>query len=192
MAEARDPDKVCGANTSHGPCQQWKGANTAHKGFGACSRHGGSTPNNQLAADREISKQRMRTYGVPIDTDPLNALLGEVRRSAGIVAWLESRVGDLNEDGQGEQLLDKTMFGPKPAIWIKLFSDERAHLARVCKMAIDSGVQQELLDIMKQNGRALGEFVGAVLHDPELALTAEQLKAAVTIVQRHMQKMLTT
>lgn len=102
---------------------------------------------------------------------PLNALLGKVRRSAGVVAWLEARVGNLTEDGNGEQLLDMTMFGPKVSVWIKTFQDERAQLARVCKMAIDSGVQQELLDIMKQNGRTLGEFVADVLHDQRLALT---------------------
>jgi hypothetical protein len=37
-----------------------------------------------------------------------------------------------------------------------MYQNERAHLARVCKMAIDSGAQQEWLDWMKQRGRQLG------------------------------------
>src|SRR5947209_3374763 len=91
----RDPDRVCGAKTSHGPCQQWAGANTPHKGIGACSKHGGSTPNGIKAAETRMVEERARTFGEPIDTDPKTALLNEVKRSAGICAWLQEQIAVL-------------------------------------------------------------------------------------------------
>jgi len=79
------------------------------------------------------------------------------------------------------------MFGKKPTVWMKLYQDERAHLTRMSKVALDNGVAEKMLDVMKQNGWALGEFV-AVLHDERLALSAEQMEAAKTVVQELMQK----
>jgi hypothetical protein len=61
----------------------------------------------------------------------------------------------------------------------------------VSKVALDNGVAEKLLDVMKQNGRALGDFVGAVLHDERLALTSEQMEAAKIVVQELMQNALT-
>ena len=190
-----NPDKVCGAKTDHGACQQWKGYGTDHVGVGRCSRHLGATTNHNKKADQEIVETRMRTYGAPIETDPLTAILGEVARTAGHVAWLEAKIGNL-VDGKvakrsaDEPILEDTMFGKKPSVWIKLYQDERAHLARVSKVALDNGVAEKMLDIMKSNGRALGEYVAKVLHDPDLGLTAKQLKVAPEIVRRHMQEVL--
>lgn len=134
--------------------------------------------------------QRIRTYGTPIETDPKAALLQEVARSVGVVAWLEIRVGNLEEGGPGEQLLDKTMFGPKLSVWVKTYQDERAHLARVCKWAIDTGVQQEYIDFLKDRGQQLGQTFRALLTDERIGLTPEQLEAAKTVVQELMQKAL--
>src|SRR5207245_1155584 len=70
-------------------------------GFGPCFRHGGSTRNHQVAAGKAMAEQRMRTYGSPIDVELHVALLEEVRRTAGHVAWLNEVVSDLLHDGDG-------------------------------------------------------------------------------------------
>jgi hypothetical protein len=80
----RDPEKVCGAKTDHGPCQQWKGFGTDHVGIGSCSRHLGATKNHNAAADRQMVAEHARTYGTPIETDPKAGLLQEVARSVGV------------------------------------------------------------------------------------------------------------
>jgi hypothetical protein len=41
-----------------------------------------------VAAEKAVAEQRMRTYGSPIDVEPHVALIEEVRRTAGHVAWL--------------------------------------------------------------------------------------------------------
>jgi hypothetical protein len=190
----RDPAKVCGAKTPNGPCQQWKGFKTSHPGTGRCNRHGGSTPNQTKAADQEIVETRMRTYGAPVEMDPLTAILQEVARTAGHVAWLDAKIAGLTDKGgrRSGDIIEDTMFGKKPSVWIKIYQDERAHLTRVSKVALDNGVAEKMLDVIRQNGRALGEFVAAVLHDPDLGLTSDQLKTASGVVQRHMQKALTS
>lgn len=181
----RDPEKICGAGTP--PCQQWKGFKTSHPGVGACNMHGGNLPNHQKAADREQATKRMRTYGVPIDTDPMNALMGEVKRSSGIVAWLEEKIGD----GDANSLIQVgEKFGEKPAVLVELYKDERAHLARVCKMALDAGVSQGLLDMVKQQAGAWIEVFNAIIGDPRWAFTEQQKQLAPTIVDDHLEQLL--
>ena len=115
---------------------------------------------------------RLRTYGAGFQTDPLTAILQEVARTAGQVAWLEAKIAGLQDGVQskrgGEAIIEVTMFGKKPTVSMKLYQDERAHLAHVSKVALDNGVAANMLDIMKQNGRALGEFVAAMLHDERM------------------------
>lgn len=184
MPEQRDPDRVCGANTDHGPCQQWKGANTPHLGIGACALHGGCTPNHVISAEREQVRQRMRTYGEPIDTDPKTALLGEVKRTAGHVHWLGQVVGDLeHQDGSHTQLVGA--FG-NPSTVVKLYQDERQHLARTCKMALDAGVEERLLDLAQQEMQLFGQLIKAIFSDPALELTPEQQQLVPAVVKRHL------
>lgn len=181
---SRDPAKVCGAGTP--PCQQWKGFKTPHPGIGACSVHGGMTQTHNVKAEKQMATERMRTYGVPIDTDPKNALMGEVRRSAGIAAWLEHRVGQLTVDGSGEPLLEKTMFGSQPAVWIKLYKDERAHLARVCKMALDAGIDERLIKVAESQAQQLAQIIQAIFEDPRLGLSEAQQAIVPNVVREHL------
>src|SRR5689334_835242 len=97
----RDPTKCCGANTPDGPCGHWKGFRTNHPGFGRCYRHGGNTRNHQVAANKEIVKWRMRTYGNARVISPEEALKEEVWRTAGHVQWLGDLVADLLHEGDG-------------------------------------------------------------------------------------------
>jgi len=201
MAKPRDPDKVCGGKTPNGPCQQWAGAGTSHKGIGACKRHGGATPNHQVAAEKHMAVERMRTFGLPIDTDPQTALLDEIKRTAGHVAWLSSRIQNLDDSqaayerategeeaesvpGVKEPLLDKTMFGPKPSVWIGIYQTERQHLARVCKMALDAGVAERQVALAEQQGQLLAEVIRGILSD--LRLSPEQQQQAPVIVRKHL------
>lgn len=203
----RDPEKVCGAKTDHGPCQQWKGARTDHVGFGRCYRHGGSSPNGTKAAEKEQTVDRMRTYGAPIDTDPVTALSEEVRRTAGHVAWLGELVGDLLHDGDGysESISDdgkrvlRSNTGltqmdtagrfEKESVWLTMYREERQHLARVCQMAISLGVQQKQLDVIKTQGEAWISLFRAVLDDRDLGLTEDQRQTAKVVMLKQYQKL---
>src|SRR3954451_18796190 len=97
------PDRPrCGATKRDGTtCRKAAGAGTTHLGIGRCKYHGGASPNHQIAAEKKMAEQRMRTYGSPIDVEPHVALIEEVRRTAGHVAWLNEVVSDLLHDGDG-------------------------------------------------------------------------------------------
>jgi hypothetical protein len=117
-------------------------------GVGRCKYHGGASPNHQIAAEKAMAEQRMRTYGSPIDVEPHVALLEEVRRTAGHVDWLNGVVAELGHDIDGgvpigglTQTNDKTLI-QTPSVWIEMYQEERRMLARVCKMALDAGVAE--------------------------------------------------
>src|SRR5215218_1931055 len=93
---------LCGALKRDGTrCRKPAGAGTSHPKIGACKYHGGASPNHQIAAERKMAEARMRTYGSPIDVEPHVALIEEVRRTAGHVAWLNEVVSELLHDGDG-------------------------------------------------------------------------------------------
>lgn len=47
--------------------------------------------------------------------------------------------------------------------WLYLYREERSHLARVAKMAIDAGVAQRMVSIAEDQGRILASAIRAVL-----------------------------
>lgn len=64
-----------------------------------CGSHGGKTPRALAAAERRLQDEAARnavvTYGLPVDISPTEALLEEVRWTAGHVQWLRARVQEL-------------------------------------------------------------------------------------------------
>jgi hypothetical protein len=82
------------------PCRKQAGAGTDHVGWGHCKYHGGASPNGRayaarLRAEALVAERRlaMTFYRVDLpDISPEAALLEEVRRSAGIVRWLQMMI----------------------------------------------------------------------------------------------------
>jgi hypothetical protein len=66
-----------------------------------CRLHGGKSPRALAAAERRSQERAAReavaTYGLPVDVSPTEALLEEVRWTAGHVRWLRDRVQELEE-----------------------------------------------------------------------------------------------
>lgn len=133
---------------------------------------------------------------------PELALLEEVRRSVAMVRWIEERIGmwniaDLSEledrpsGGGGEldlaglpALTTETFKGTPMATdahsWLILYREERGHMIRVSKLAIDSGIQERMVRIAEQQGQMLTLAIRAVL--TSLNLTPTQADMVPTIV----------
>lgn len=66
-----------------------------------CRLHGGKSPQALAAAERRAQERAGReavvTYGLPVDVSPTEALLEEVRWTAGHVRWLRDRVQELEQ-----------------------------------------------------------------------------------------------
>ena len=114
MTPRQEPVK-CKARKQDGTqCRAWP-----IRGAEVCRVHGGRAPQVKAAAARRLAaqaaEQAVRTLGLAVDISPTEALLEEVRWTAGHVAWLRSRVQELAEepthrhvsfDGEDEDLLE--------------------------------------------------------------------------------------
>lgn len=187
-----DVSILCNAKRKDGTyCRKPKGWGTNHPGYGKCRYHGGSTRNHGIAAAREMAMERMRTYGGPIEIDPHEALLQEVKRSAGHVKWLGDLIGkfesheDLKQYSHAATNRDtkETIFTwERPAVWVQMYQDERQHLAKVCKMALDAGVAEKQVQIAETQGQIMAAGIQLLLEG--LGLTKQQWQKAPGLVRR--------
>lgn len=184
----------------HLQCNKPAGTGTDHEGFGACSRHGGGTRSGRksgaMDAGRYFILQRkaeMVMFGGDPDTinlTPEEAILEEVRRSVAMVRYIQAQiagwdpgVGDL---GALPSLADETTRGlateTDASGWIKIYREERAHMIRVSKMAIDVGISLLLVKLAQEQGLRLASAVERILE--ELHLTPAQAQLVPVIVPK--------
>ena len=132
------------------------------------------------------------TLGLPREVDPATALLEEVCRTAGIVAWLEEKVRALDEDALAWGVTrvkdggdDRgTTSEAKPNIWYSMLADERKHLVAVCTATLKAGVDERRVRLAEQQGDLLVMVIRGILDD--LRLSGAQLKLVPTVVPRHL------
>lgn len=176
--------------------------------------HGGSAPQVRAAAQRRIQGEAARnavvTYGLPREIDPADALLEEVWRTAGAVAWLEEQVRQLAPDelvriraettkqateergevgsssDQRRTAAVERRVTPEANVWLVLFRDERDRLVRVCEAAIKAGIEERRVRLQQEQGRMVAAIVQAVLNDPELALDRHQREIGRGVAVRHL------
>lgn len=164
----------------------------------SCRMHlgGQAKPVIAEAAAMERVRQAVATYGLPLDVSPTEALLDEVRYTAGHVAWLREQVqsleaGDLvwGMTEQAEKTATEfegtdTTFGARPSVWLELYYRERKHLVDVTKAAIVAGIEERRVRLAEQQGALVASVIRAILSD--LSLTDEQQERVPEVVPRHL------
>lgn len=193
----RDKPK-CGAKKRQGVgnCTRPAGWGTDHAGTGACKLHGGSTGDHKKAAAKELARRAVDTYGLPREVAPEVALLEEVHRTAGHVAWLSQVVAAFDKDelvwgiveevdkGSGEFTgLDRTSRSV-PNVWLDLYHRERKHLTDVCKTALSAGIAERQVKLAEQQGALIAQVISRILDD--LNLSAEQRALVPEVVPRQL------
>lgn len=158
----------CGAKTrAGGTCGRPAGWGTDHPGIGRCKLHAGATPNHEKAAQREIAANAVEVYGLPREVDPHTALLEELWRTAGHVAWLRVRIGELEPEqlhgpvGGGETSIPREV----PHVWVVLYQEERKHLANVARDCIRAGIEERRVQLAEEQGRLLARVIRGILDD---------------------------
>lgn len=160
----------------------------------SCRMHLGeqAAPVIALAAAR----QAVVTYGLPLDVSPGDALLDEVRYTAGHVAWLRERVRELEERDlvwgmteQAEKTATEfkgtdTTYGATPNVWLELYMDERRHLVAVARAAIAAGIEERKVRLAEQQGALVASVIRGILSD--LKLTPGQRELVGEIVPRRL------
>lgn len=191
----------CGANKRQGPgtCRNPAGFKTTHPGTGFCHLHFGNSPNHKTAAMKQIATTAVTTYGLPRDIDPRAALLEEVHRTAGHVAWLQVKVAELEDTDvtwgiteakkstgkDGDSLTQTAAVN----VWVQLYQAERKHLIDVCKAAIAAGIEERRVKLAEEQGALMATVIRGILAD--LNLTAAQTALVATVVPRHLRELAT-
>lgn len=179
--------RTCGTKRSDGQrCKLVAGFGTDHLGWGKCKWHGGNSPALKTAAAREEAAELVRKLTIlsPTTIAPEDALLQEVHRSASVVAFLDQEVGGIAHEGM--DLITLTENGWRTRAFIDVWTEQRAHLAKVAKMALDAGVAERQVRLAEEQGAIVANILRSIFGDPELGLSAEQKRAAPAIARRHL------
>jgi len=174
-----------------GRCVRPAGWQTNHLGVGRCSTHGGGSKHENTKGAWILAHEIARALNV----SPWEALLGEVRRTAGMVAWLDAKVAEAPND---DSLLDMT----RPSTdretgesipggygrWVEMRDKQRQHLARVSKMALDAGVAQQMVTQFALQGEAVAQLmlrvlVGLSLDEDRMALATSMMRSELLALE---------
>lgn len=159
----------CGAkNRKGGTCSLTAGHGTEHLGIGRCKFHGGAAPQAQAAGKRELQRRAAAaavvTYGLSREVDPHTALLEELYRTAGAVAYLASIVRLLEQHELKQKAPAKGgVFLEAPAVWLQLYAEERDRLTRVAKTCVDVGIEERRVKLAEEQGALLVQVIRGVL-----------------------------
>lgn len=162
-------------------CRRW-----AVAGGKVCPTHGGKAKQVQAAAKRRLAEEKARkavvTLGLPRVVGPAEALLEEVHRTAGHVAWLGGKVQELEDRslvwgetkseqfaaGDGDEDADrppalKATEEAKPSVWYTLYAAERDRLVKVSSEALKAGVEERRVRMAESQGALVAGLVQRVL-----------------------------
>lgn len=167
--DAEGRDRFCGAKKRQGEgnCRRPAGWGTSHPGIGRCKLHGGSTPDQVKHANGQKAAAAVVTFGLPREVNPQVALLEEVHRTAGIVAFLDRELAASTV----EQLVGER------AAWVALHQAERAHAVKVAKAAIDAGIAEREVRLAEEQGHQIATVLRDVLADAMRWLLAQGIAA---------------
>lgn len=164
------------------------------RGTGRCRMHLGRKAKDVIAEDQ--ARKAVVTFGLPRDISPTDALLEEVRYTAGHVAWLREQVQALEAADLVWGLTEEAHKGAtefpgtdrteaaKPNVWLELYYRERKHLVDVTKAAIAAGIEERKVRLAEAQGSLVAQVIRAILAD--LSLTAEQQQRVPEVVPRHL------
>lgn len=182
-----DREKHCGGKKrqSEGTCTRPAGWGTDHVGYGRCKLHGGSTRSHSRGAGVAKARTAAATYGLPVDIDPAEALLDEVRRTYGHVVWLLDAIRDLEPDAlvwglTEEQHQEATEFpgvnrtyAATPNALLQAYREERDHLRRVAADTLRAGVEERRVRLAEQHGQLFMEAQKRILARFGIEITPE-------------------
>ncbi|MFI7587888.1 hypothetical protein ACIB24_12520 [Spongisporangium articulatum] len=142
----------------------------------------------------------MVTYGLPIETDPGDALLQLVALSAGHVAWLAQEIRQLapealtwgasrrsheagyNSEGRVDVTTEIEASGIN--VLLEIYHRERDLLRRTATDAARLGIAKKKLELAEQAGERAGEFLRLAL--APLRLPQDQIREVIRAGAPHL------
>lgn len=146
---------------------------------------------------------RSITFTQEIKVSPWDALIGEVRQSAGRAAWIDARVAveikrledfEASDDYDGDE--DKRERARQALArelreWIKLSREERAHKTSVATSAVRAGLSERYIESVQAEAHMIASVLQRALQaadlGPEQWLAAtDELRVALADVGREL------
>jgi hypothetical protein len=134
-------------------------------------------------AQEDDARAAVVTYGRPIETTGVDALLDELRWTFGHVVWLRDQVQSLDpgvlvwglskRKSAAAELIEEDRDGPRDpdeielaalpevtetagvSVWVKLYQEERKHLVDVAERCVRIGIDERKVRIAEQQGQLL-------------------------------------
>lgn len=119
--------------------------------------------------------EEAKRYGAERHINPFVAILDEVRRTAGHVAWLGLKVQEAPTD---DALLESH------AGWLKLYQKEREHLVKVCNDAVRLGLEERIVRVEERKAEVLVRAMVATLD--ALGLPPEMREQVPTLLRQNL------
>lgn len=119
--------------------------------------------------------EEARRYGAERGVNPFIAILEEVRRTAGHVAWLGVKVAEAPND---EALLESHNQ------WLKLYQQERGHLVKVSETAVRLGLEERVVKVEERKAEIMVRAFLATLQ--ELGIPQDALEAAPGVLRKNL------
>lgn len=157
-------------------CPKIAGYGTDHYGHGYCRWHKGTTP----VLTRDGYLRMAGAMGDPRTVDPAEAIIEEIRRTAGHVYFLEKKVADfkipetvtvhLEEDGVSQETIG--FLTTEQQRWYTLYLEERKRLTDTAVLAIKAGLADRAVRLAEEQGAMVAIAFERLLG--QLQLTEEQ------------------
>ncbi len=186
MATAEALPDRCGARTRSAPgyCERWP-----MEGQARCHAHGGKAPRALAAAqarrERAVAEQAVTDFALPRSISPRQALAEELARSAGVVAYLDSVVQGLDQDGLKQDAPGEGgVIWERPSVWVQMHLEQRKHYLAVAERAARAGIEERQLALVEAHAQVFVQALRGVFAD--LGLTAEQQALTPGLVRRHL------
>lgn len=128
-----------------------------------------------MAGNNDVAIAEAVRYGAEHDINPFVAILGEVRRAAGHVAWLGAKVASAPSDAD---LLDEW------APWLRLYQKERANLLKASETAVRLGLEERVVRVEERRAELVARVLLATLE--ALDLPAEVRLRAPQILREQL------
>lgn len=125
-------------------------------------------------------KARAGFYGIRAEGTPEEFLLEEVARSAGVVRYLEDQIGSWEvfpSDRLGDLpelivMSEHYQATSSQRVWLEVYLQERGHLLKVVKLALDAGIADRALRLAEQQADMMQQMINAAID--QLDLTDQQ------------------
>lgn len=178
-------------------CRRW-----AKPGLTVCVIHGAGTAKAKAKAAANLQAaaavQLANRIGVKIEVSPQQALLDEVHRTAGMVAFYQEQVQNIvgddpdllvrsitkTEETQARYAMTVTTTESVAHMWLQLYNAERVRLVQAAAAAVRAGVEERRVELAEQQGQLMVTVIRAIL--ARLHLNPEQQALVPTVVPEEL------